>query len=153
MKGAWSTPVQYADNEPYYNKPALEYLGNRKFGVVYLSWINPVFRGAFFDLEDITPVDVQDDLAKTPDTYKLLQNYPNPFNPTTLIRYELPSQSFVTIKIYDALGNLVDELVNEEKSAGAYEVIFNASKLSSGVYFYSLQAGSFIQTNRMLLLR
>lgn len=153
MAGSWSTPIKFTDYEPYYNKPAIEYLGNRKFGVVYLSWSNPVQRGAYFDVHEITPVDVDDNITQTPDSYKLLQNYPNPFNPSTLIRYEIPSPSFVTIKIYDALGNLVENLVNEEQSAGAYEAVFDASKLSSGVYFYTLQAGSVIRTNKMVLAR
>jgi len=83
----------------------------------------------------------------------LTQNYPNPFNPSTKIKYQIPELSFVTIKVYDVLGKEVTTLINEEKPAGSYEVEFDASRLPSGVYFYRLQAGSFIETKKMILLR
>ncbi len=152
MAGTWSTPVKYTEHEPYYNKPAIEYLGNKKFGVVYLSWTSPVTRGAYFDMNDMT-VGIGDDLASSPSGFNLLQNYPNPFNPTTLISYQIPTQSNVSIKVYDALGNLVKVLVNEEKPVGTHQVEFNAEKLASGIYFYRIQAGSFTQTKKMLLVR
>lgn len=152
MAGTWSTPVKYTDHQPYFNKPAIEYLGNKKFGVVYLSWTSPVTRGAYFDMNDMT-VGIGDDLASSPSGFNLLQNYPNPFNPTTLISYQIPTQSNVSIKVYDALGNLVKVLVNEEKPVGTHQVEFNAEKLASGIYFYRIQAGSFTQTKKMLLVR
>lgn len=86
-------------------------------------------------------------------TYKLEQNYPNPFNPSTIIRYEIPEQTFASLKIYDILGNEVATLANEEKRAGSYEVVFNSTKLSSGVYIYKLQTTKFIQTNKMILIK
>jgi hypothetical protein len=89
----------------------------------------------------------------SPDTYNLAQNYPNPFNPTTNIRYSIPQRSSVSLKVYDILGNEVAALVNEEKDQGVYTVTFNATGFSSGIYFYTLQAGDFIQTNKMLLLK
>jgi len=95
-----------------------------------------------------------------PEEIYLSQNYPNPFNPTTTIKYQLPEFSFVTLKVYDVLGSEIALLVNEEKPMGSYEVEFDASKLSSGVYFYRLQAvpngrqaGSFVVTKKMVLLR
>ncbi len=88
-----------------------------------------------------------------PDDYQLSQNYPNPFNPTTTISYSIPNESFVTIKVYDILGREVETLVNEEKNAGNYNVNFNAGNLSSGIYFYRMQAGNFIQTKKLLLLK
>jgi hypothetical protein len=88
-----------------------------------------------------------------PDQYELAQNYPNPFNPTTTIRYSIPIDQFVTIKIYDVLGNEVVTLEDEQKPAGNYEVDFNASSLSSGVYFYKLQAGLFADTKKMTILK
>ena len=88
-----------------------------------------------------------------PRTYSLEQNYPNPFNPTTRIKYSIPQASQTSLKIYDILGNEVAELVNQEKPAGTYEVEFNASSLSSGVYFYKLKSGSFIQTKKMVILK
>jgi len=86
-------------------------------------------------------------------SYKLLQNFPNPFNPNTKINYSIPQISFVTLKVYDLLGREVATLVNEEKSIGAYLVEFDGSNLSSGVYFYILQAGNFSDTKKFILLR
>jgi hypothetical protein len=86
--------------------------------------------------------------------YSLNQNYPNPFNPSTRIKYQLPSITQVTLKVYDVLGNEVATLVNEEKLAGIYEVEFSASnRFASGVYFYQLKAGEFIQTKKMILIK
>jgi hypothetical protein len=87
------------------------------------------------------------------DSYILLQNYPNPFNPSTIIKYELPERNFVTIKVYDVLGNEIATLVNEEKPAGSYEVEFDAANLPSGIYFYQLQTEGYIETKKMLLLK
>jgi hypothetical protein len=93
-----------------------------------------------------------------PDGFILSQNYPNPFNPSTTINYSIPAFSFVTLKIYDVLGNEITTLVNEEKSQGMYEVLFsisseNSYNLPSGIYFYRLQAGSFVETKKMILLK
>ena len=88
-----------------------------------------------------------------PNEFSLEQNYPNPFNPTTKIKYQISEAGFVRLNIYDVLGNEVAILINEEKPAGNYEVRFDASKLSSGIYFYTLKAGNFIKTNKMILLR
>jgi hypothetical protein len=88
-----------------------------------------------------------------PDEYALEQNYPNPFNPSTIISWQSPVDSRQIIKIYDALGNEVATLVDEFKPAGRYDVEFNALSISSGVYFYTLQAGSFRNTKKMLILK
>jgi photosystem II stability/assembly factor-like uncharacterized protein len=88
-----------------------------------------------------------------PYSYLLNQNYPNPFNPSTIIVWQLPESNFVTLRIYDVLGNEVLSLVNEGKPAGNFEVEFNASALSSGMYFYRLQAGKFVETKKMVLLK
>lgn len=90
---------------------------------------------------------------ESPKDFSLLQNYPNPFNPSTVIKYSIPLASFVTLKIYDAIGNEISTLVNQIKGAGSYEVNFNAEQLSSGIYYYKLQAGSFIETRKMILLK
>jgi photosystem II stability/assembly factor-like uncharacterized protein len=97
----------------------------------------------------------------SPDEFNLSQNYPNPFNPRTKIKFTIPSviasetkqSQLVTLKIYDVLGNEVSTLVNEEKVAGTYEVEFSAVALSSGIYFYQLKAGSFVQTMKMILIK
>ena len=85
--------------------------------------------------------------------FELQQNYPNPFNPTTNIRFRIAEFGFVSLKVFDLLGNEIITLVDEEKSPGVYEVEFNASNLPSGVYFYRLQAGSFNQIKKMILIK
>jgi hypothetical protein len=85
--------------------------------------------------------------------FTLSQNYPNPFNPSTTIRYQLPIRSIVTIKMYNILGKEITTLVNEKKDAGKYSINFNGSSLPSGVYFYRIQAGSFAETKKMMLLK
>jgi photosystem II stability/assembly factor-like uncharacterized protein len=85
--------------------------------------------------------------------FELYQNYPNPFNPTTNIRYQIPERSFVTLKIFDVLGNEITTLVNEEKEAGRYESILNAEGLGSGVYYYQIISGSYIQTRKMIFIK
>jgi hypothetical protein len=83
----------------------------------------------------------------------LEQNYPNPFNPLTVISYQLPVRSNVILKVYNLLGREVAALVNEFKPAGSYQVAFNAADLSAGIYFYFLQAGSFSDTKKMIVLK
>ena len=91
--------------------------------------------------------------GEIPSDFNLSQNYPNPFNPSTKIKFQIVESGNVSLKIYDLLGNEITNLVNEELSSGSYEVTFNASHLASGIYFYRLQAGSFIETKKMILLR
>ncbi|MCL4549721.1 MAG: SpaA isopeptide-forming pilin-related protein [Bacteroidetes bacterium] len=88
-----------------------------------------------------------------PQRFLLEQNYPNPFNPTSTIRYEVPEMSFVNISVYDILGREIKVLVNEQKSPGHYQVIFDAKNLASGVYFYTIRTGNFTQSKKMILLR
>jgi hypothetical protein len=90
---------------------------------------------------------------KIPDKYILYQNYPNPFNPWTMIKYDIPKDGFVTIKIYDMLGREITELVGENEKAGFYSILFNGSNLSSGMYLYKIQAGSYSQTKKMVLIK
>jgi photosystem II stability/assembly factor-like uncharacterized protein len=95
----------------------------------------------------------EENISSLPDKYELFQNYPNPFNPTTKISYALPQNSFVELKVFNLLGQEIATLVNQEKPAGYYQVDFNASSLPSGVYFYQLNAGEFVITKKMLLLK
>ena len=88
-----------------------------------------------------------------PTHFSLEQNYPNPFNPATTISFSLPSKSFVSLKVFDALGREVATLLSEELPAGTYSQQWNAASLPSGVYFYRLQSGSFIETKKLVLLR
>jgi poly(3-hydroxybutyrate) depolymerase len=101
-----------------------------------------------FEYSPVVEVEVS-----VPDKFSLSQNYPNPFNPATSIRFRIADFGFVSLKVYDLLGREVATLVNEEKPAGSYEVSFDASQLSSGVYIYRLTAGSFSATNKMTLLK
>jgi hypothetical protein len=90
---------------------------------------------------------------KIPDNYSLNQNYPNPFNPVTKISYAIPKQGFVTLKVFDMLGREAAVLVNETKQAGSYTVEFNASELTSGVYFYRLETSAYSEIKKMILLK
>jgi hypothetical protein len=95
---------------------------------------------------------VEEPKLEVPHQLSLDQNYPNPFNPSTTIRYELPKSSMVRLSVYNILAREVSVLVNERKNAGAYEVRFDASGLASGVYFYRMQVGNFVQTKKLVLL-
>jgi hypothetical protein len=88
-----------------------------------------------------------------PASFDLQQNYPNPFNPSTIIRYGLPLRSQVALNIYNTLGQQVAMLVNRNEEAGYHSVRFDGSNLASGVYFYRLQAGTYVETRKLLLLR
>jgi len=98
------------------------------------------------------PTDV-DDIVEIPTKFTLKQNYPNPFNSTTIIKYSIPSKSNVTLKVYDILGREVETLVNETKSPGNYTIQFNAGKLASGTYIYTMRAGNFVQSKKLILLK
>jgi hypothetical protein len=110
---------------------------------------------------DTTLVGIEENKSDIPTKFALSQNYPNPFNPSTTIKYSIPrsirrgehSVSQTTLKVFDILGREVATLVNKQQKAGNYEVIFDASNLSSGVYFYRLQSGSFVETKKIVLLR
>jgi hypothetical protein len=101
-----------------------------------------------YSYSNIVEVDLE-----LPTQLNLEQNYPNPFNPTTTVKYQIPELSFVTLKVYDVLGNEIATLVKEEKPAGRYKVEFNATGLPSGIYFYRLHAGSFEKTKKMELMK
>jgi exopolysaccharide biosynthesis protein len=101
-----------------------------------------------FAYSEVLEVEIQ------PTAFELHQNYPNPFNPATVIKFSLPDVTeIVTIKVYDIIGNEIATLLNEQKPAGNYEVIFNAEKIPAGVYFYRLNAGSYNQTRKMILIK
>jgi hypothetical protein len=101
-----------------------------------------------FKYSSIVNVDIS-----APANFELAQNFPNPFNPSTTIRYQLPMNSRITLKVFDMLGKEVATLVNEQKLAGSYEIIFNADRLSSGVYYYQLKTDNFVQTKKLALVK
>jgi hypothetical protein len=88
-----------------------------------------------------------------PLNFKLFQNYPNPFNPSTTINFQIQETEFVTLKVYDILGNEITTLVNEKKESGSYNIAYNASGLSSGTYIYQLRMGSFVETKKLILIK
>jgi hypothetical protein len=114
--------------------------------------------GAFYipglstKLDKITAIEDEKDIG-FPDIYVIMQNYPNPFNPSTKISWQLPVGSWQTLKIYDVLGNEIATIVNEFKPAGTYEIEWNAIGLPSGIYFYQLRSGKFVETKTMMLLK
>ncbi|HSL88234.1 MAG TPA: T9SS type A sorting domain-containing protein, partial [Ignavibacteriaceae bacterium] len=96
---------------------------------------------------------VEDNTNNLPDEFYLSQNYPNPFNPSTSFKYRITEFGFVSLKVYDVLGNEIATLVNDYKPAGEYQIYFTADNLTSGTYFYRLISGSFSQTRNMIILR
>lgn len=142
------------------------YTFSSPFNVDRVGTVRPA--GAFdigaFEQKIILAVEPTADLTKDvlnksgnsnnlPDHFELGQNYPNPFNPSTSIRYALPTNMMVTLKVYNILGKEVATLVNEEKAAGYYEVNFNASNLASGTYIYQLQTGNNVDVKKMILMK
>jgi hypothetical protein len=114
--------------------------------------------GSFFLLDDInltgTAATSVNDKNIIPAKFSLEQNYPNPFNPSTKILYNLPQNSFVSLKVYNTIGQEVASLVNGVVPAGSHEINFDASKLNSGVYFYTIKTGdNFVQTKKMILMK
>jgi len=112
---------------------------------------------SYFLLDDVTLTGTNtsvNDKNTIPAKFSLDQNYPNPFNPSTKIQYNLPENSFVSLKVYNTIGQEVAALVNDVVPAGSHEINFDASKLNSGVYFYTLKSGNnFVQTRKMILMK
>ncbi|MGE5795942.1 MAG: endo-1,4-beta-xylanase [Ignavibacteria bacterium] len=131
--GLWQTNA-FLLNSNGSERPALEWLRD------YLDTVNVV-------------VGVDDDNKVLPGKFQLFANYPNPFNPITNIRYDIAATSQVTIKIFDVLGRHIQTLVNEMQSPGQYTVTFNASDLSSGIYFYRIEAGNFVAVKKLMLMK
>jgi hypothetical protein len=109
--------------------------------------------GFWYVYKQSTLTDVAQEEETIPTVFKLEQNYPNPFNPSTVIKFAVPEMGNVLIKIYDLLGEEVTSLVNEEMEAGWYRREFNGSGYSSGIYIYRMQAGNYISTKKMILIK
>jgi hypothetical protein len=123
---------------------------NTQFGSINPGKYN---RWDFTNKKPIISTGVSDILAGIPKTFSLDQNFPNPFNPSTVVRYAIPQDAVVTLKVFNIIGQQVATLVNQKQVAGNYSVTFDAAKLSSGVYFYQINAGQFVSTKKMLLLK
>ena len=112
----------------------------------YITKLNNLLQNKF-------GINTEDQEQLIPKEYSLYQNYPNPFNPTTTIKFDLPKDGLITLEIFDILGRRITTLINEYKTAGSYEQLFDASSLASGVYVYKLQAGDFISSQKMIFLK
>jgi hypothetical protein len=154
------------NNSPYYIANPFYHTSSDTYETVNMSLVTKVTKLnlASFAALSAPLTGAAENEIKVPEEFSLSQNYPNPFNPTTKIKYQVPSNmksgiSNVKITVYDMLGNEVATLVNEAKNRGTYEVEFNASEsarghgISSGIYFYRLQAGEYIQTKSMVLVK
>jgi predicted CXXCH cytochrome family protein len=130
-----------------YNHDFVEAEGS--FGIHNTKYARGLLESA---IANFTPTAIGGDYAM-PSVYSLEQNYPNPFNPSTVIKFSIPQSSNVTLTIYDAIGNEIATLVNETKNAGVYEVEWNASGYSSGIYLYQLYSDQFVQVKKMLLIK
>lgn len=119
----------------------------------YLAYRFDDFNGGGVWRRETTQLSTPQHSSEKPTHFWLEQNYPNPFNPSTTITYQLPATSNVNLKVFDMLGREVATLVNERQNAGQYQVRFDATRLASGMYFYRLQAGSFIETKKMMLVK
>ena len=125
------------------------YIGSTSFafGGSLLSFSLRSFQSECYNITEVNRSETY------PNEYTLKQNYPNPFNPSTKIEYQIPELSFVTIKVYDVLGNEIEMLVNIEKPIGKYEVEFNGNDLPSGIYFYEMKTDRYISVKKMLYLK
>jgi hypothetical protein len=148
-KNEWKSIVFIKGNGNSTSPKEYSYIDNDLFsgGTKFQYRLKQIDYDGSFEYTEIVEVET------VPQQYELSQNYPNPFNPSTSIRYSIPKQSNVSLKVYDILGNEVANLVNEEKDQGVYTVNFNAIGLSSGIYFYTLRADGFVQTKKMLLIK
>jgi len=112
---------------------------------------NTLISGFWYEVLTSTNAEKENDFL--PGKFQLEQNYPNPFNPSTIIRYGLPKTTNVKLEVFDITGQIIEKLVDEEQPAGYYEINFNAQQLASGMYFYRIQAGSFNQVKKMILIK
>ena len=128
-----------------------EYIGNGRLTIKDTSGVIDSFQIDISYYATITITGDEEELL--PQSFELYQNYPNPFNPQTQITYSVPKATDVTIKIYDVLGREIAVLVNERKQPGEYKATWNAEGLSSGVYFYRIVAGEFVETKKMVIIR
>ena len=142
--GTTTDPQYYSWTDTTLTRTGLYYYRLRQQdldGTIHHSWTVSV---------DVPVLSV---LERAPAEWRVFQNYPNPFNPTTEIKYQISEVSHVTLRVYDALGQEVATLVNEAINPGRYQVTWDASRFASGVYFYRLNAGTFTQTRKLLLMR
>ncbi|MEJ2195365.1 MAG: T9SS type A sorting domain-containing protein [Ignavibacteriaceae bacterium] len=165
VEKTYNLSIEYASaiSNPYFLSPEIILSDNSSHRIVP-DWTDLQIVSIYIDLGNDGTIDDTLYLSNTvdvedqgslyiPEEYRLEQNYPNPFNPTTTIRYSIRTAGVVTLKVYNLIGEEIATLVNEEKSAGNYDINFDATLLPSGIYFYKLQAGSFTETKKMILIK
>ncbi|MCY7361493.1 MAG: T9SS type A sorting domain-containing protein [Ignavibacteria bacterium] len=147
----------YVNTYPTYNYTGTSttYLSRRaQSDSQYPTALTQSYNRANIQLEISLVTDINNNnIVSIPNVYSLSQNYPNPFNPVTKINYELRITNYVSLKVYDALGKEVANLVSEIQSAGSHDVVFNGNNFASGVYFYRLESGDFKDIRRMVLIK
>ena len=141
--------LQYRSTSPF----PLDYIIDQQGKVAYHNTEYDPRRMTEIITNLLNPVSVDEDISITPFSFQLEQNYPNPFNPVTTISYLLPSTSEVLLIVYNLLGEEIARLVDGIQSTGFHQITWDASGVSSGIYFYRIQAGGFTQTRKMLLLK
>ena len=140
------------------------YIGNSNAGVLYLDKGNVMAQGTGTAVHKLaitynvtsSPIvitGITNGNGSIPTEYAMTQNYPNPFNPATRISYQLPEAGNVKITVFDISGKQIATLVNGQQNAGFYDINFDGSRFASGVYFYKLEAGNFVETKKMLLIK
>ena len=144
----WQTVGNVTGNGTTTNRSDYYFNDNNLAAAEYSYRIKQVDFDGSFEYSDVVTADLT-----IPMVFNLEQNYPNPFNPSTIISYSIPKNSFVTLKIYDILGNEVAALVNQTQAAGNYRISFNAETLSNGVYIYSIKADNFTAVKKMVLMK
>ncbi|MFA7420979.1 MAG: endonuclease [Melioribacteraceae bacterium] len=140
----WNLQDPPDDFEINRNNVVYSFQKNRNPFIDYPEWVTSIWG---------TPNSISKNQENISSTFSLSQNYPNPFNPSTSIKYQIKEKNKVSLTVYDTLGNEVIQLVNEVKPAGKYEVKFNGSKLTSGVYFYQLRVGNFVETKKFVYMK
>jgi hypothetical protein len=145
----WSVSAWYKQTKYSYTYDG----NNNQTEELYQDWDGSAWKNITKQLNTYTPITAVNENLSSINSYSLSNNYPNPFNPSTKITYSIPERATISLKVFNLLGSEVAELVKGEIEAGKYNINFNASSLPSGVYFYRLQAGSFIQTRKMILLK
>lgn len=145
---SWNSPI--SSTIPTF-KVVILYPGLHRYYCIPHGGPGGVGMSGTITANQIAPTEVKESNSVL--TYSLEQNYPNPFNPATTIKYSIPENSLVVLKVFNVLGEEVKTLVNEVKSRGSYSVSFNASELTSGIYYYQIRAGNYISVKKMTLLK
>lgn len=144
----WNFYISGFGNIRSYDQFKINVLTIDSSNYIYAGTSNGLYRAKLYN-----PVGIEEVNSAIPWEFSLEQNYPNPFNPVTTIKYSIPQNQLVTLKIFDLLGREIMSLVNDDKSPGKYSVNFDGSSFASGIYFYRMQAGNFIDTKKFILIK